>query len=177
VSEFEYTFTGVTIVLALAIARLLEGLRDTFDRDRRFWIHYLWVVNRLALALGLFWAAFDARDRADQDFVFFLTVAMPPAVMVLQANALVTPQAATIEDWKAHFWCVRRWFFGCHGFLAVALLLSSSSNAAEAMRPLLAIGLLVSVVGYMSSNERIHGLLAVIDLSIVAIGFAGLALE
>ena len=100
-SEFEFLFTGISIVLALAIARLLEGLRDSFDPTRRFWIHYLWVVNRLMIALAIFWSLFDDRARTDMTFVSFLSLVTPPSILFLQASALVTAHPEKVSDWSA----------------------------------------------------------------------------
>ena len=104
----------------------------------------------------------------------------PPAVIFLQANALVTPQPGSIEDWKTHFWSVRKWFFGSNLVLVLAgFLLSTHGLAAESGSSLRyappAVGLLVSIVGYGSSSERVHSVLVVIATLTVATGFAWLA--
>ena len=67
-SEFEFISVGVSIVLALSVARLLEGLRDSFDPSRRYWIHSLWLVNKLVNTLLLYWGAWVYRDLGDWGF-------------------------------------------------------------------------------------------------------------
>ena len=58
-----------------------------------------------------------ARDRTGQDLFFFVMALTPPAVVFLQANALVTPQPGAIKDWKDHFWSIKKWFFASNMLL------------------------------------------------------------
>jgi hypothetical protein len=180
VSEFEIVFTGVTIILALAIARLLEGLRDVFDRTRRYWIHYLWVVNRLAFAVSFFWMGFSARVRSDHDFVSFLLIAASPVAIFLQANALVTPHPGMITDWKAHFWSIRRWLFGANMVLVLAMsasLIERGAALSVGVYAPITVGCLISVVGYASTSERVHGFLAAVvtlNVAFIMVSVAGL---
>ena len=178
-SEFEFLFTGITIVLALAVARLLEGLRDTFDPTRRFWIHSLWVVNRLMLALSFFWAQFDDRARTAMSFFVFLGLVTPPAIMFLQANALVTAQPGTVPSWSVQFWTIRRWFFGSNMILVASSFLAFRYSGGGAAMPYASFGagLLLSVVGFVTANERVHGVLAVIGLLIASANLARIAMD
>lgn len=38
---FEYLTAAVSIVLALAVVRLVEGLRPALGAERRYWVHFL----------------------------------------------------------------------------------------------------------------------------------------
>jgi hypothetical protein len=180
VSEFEFLFTGISIVLALAVARLLEGLRDCFDPTRRFWIHYLWVVNRLMIALSLFWSLFDDRARTDLTFVSFLSLVTPPSILFLQASALVTAHPDKVSDWGAHFWTVRKWFFGSNMVMVLGsffVLAYLGEQRALSYAPLVA-GLCLSIAGYSTSNVRVHAVLSVfatlsVGGSLVRIAFYG----
>ena len=177
-SEFEFLFAGVTIVLALGIARLLEGLRDTFDPTRHFWIHSLWVVNRIMVALSIFWAQFDDRARTAMSFGFFLGLVTPPAILFLQANALVTAQPGTIPSWKDHFWTIRRWFFGSDVVLILSSFLVYRYGEPGDVVPYgaLGAGLLLSIVGLVNADERVHGVLSVVGVLTVGAGLARIAM-
>jgi len=177
-SEFEFLFTGVSIVIALAVARLLEGLRDSFDPTRRFWIHYLWVITRLMAALNVFWSAFDDLGRTDNDFVLFASLITPPAVLFLQANALLTAHPGTVRDWASHFWSVRRWFFGSNVILVLASSFTYTYSGASGFPyAMMGIGLALSVAGYVSSNMRVHGVLVVMALANSAASLVRVAFE
>ncbi|MBW2498909.1 MAG: hypothetical protein JRF61_16645 [Deltaproteobacteria bacterium] len=125
-SAFEFIFTANTIILALVIARLLESLRDSFDRRRRYWIHCLWVVNRIMVVFGSLLMAFAVRDRAGQDALDLLIIVTPAVVLFLQVNALVTSQPTTIESWKDHFWNVKKWFFGANVLYTLGIFVVAS---------------------------------------------------
>jgi hypothetical protein len=175
VSEFEVVLTSASIVVALAIARLLEGLRDTFDRKRRYWIHCLWVTNRLLLVFGSLLMSFEARGRVDPDAFLLLMVVIPPAIIFLQANALVTPQPGEVDDWRDHFWSVKKWFFGANMLYVLGVFLLSTYGLAAELEVVQrytapAIGMTLSIVGYRSSSERVHGVLAVVGILNVVAG-------
>ena len=178
-SEFEFLFTGIAIVLALAVARLLEGLRDCFDKDRRYWIHALWVVNRLLVAVAIFWSLFDDRARTDLGLAAFVSLVATPAILFLQASALVTAHPGAVSDWRDHFWTVRRWFFGSNLLMALAapLVLAVNEGAGALAYAAPAAGLLISVVGLATANARIHGALAIVSTVIVGANLARFAME
>ena len=168
-SEFEVVLTSYSLVVALVIARLLEGLRDSFSRDRRYWIHCAWVINRLLLVVAGLLISFQARNRVDADAFLLLIIIASPSIVFLQANALVTSQPHQIEDWKKHYWSVKGWFFGANVLYVVTVFLQSTYGLAaelDGIRRYLppAIGLTLSIVGVRSSSERIHGALAVVGL-------------
>lgn len=182
-SAFEFIFTANTIILALVMARLLEGMRDTFDRRRRYWIHYLWVVNRLLLVFGTLVMAFENRDRTGQDALFLLLVVVPSAALFLQVNALVTTQPREIASWKEHYWGVKKWFFGTNVFYLLSVFVLTTHFLLNDYGPAVTIpqryavptiGIVLSIIGYNSTSERVHGLLAVVSILILAVGIVGL---
>jgi hypothetical protein len=156
VSEFEFLFTGISIVLALAVARLLEGLRDCFD------------------------PTLDDRARTDLTFVSFLSLVTPPSILFLQASALVTAHPDKVSDWGAHFWTVRKWFFGSNMVMVLGsffVLAYLGEQRALSYAPLVA-GLCLSIAGYSTSNVRVHAVLSVfatlsVGGSLVRIAFYG----
>ena len=167
-SSFEFIFTANTIILALVIARLLEGLRDTFDPHRRYWIHYLWVVNRIMLVLAALLMAFANRDRADHDALDLLIIITPSAVLFFQVNVLLTSHPAQIDSWRDHFWSVKKWFFGANLLYGLGISLYTSPQGLELTMfqrySTLVVGLALTTVGYMSNSERVHALLVIVGI-------------
>jgi hypothetical protein len=99
--------------------------------------------------------------------------------LFLQANSLVTRHPDAIEDWKTHFWEVRRWFFGSNMILVGGLLLRSLYSPVDETAPglrfaPLAAALFLSAVGYVSSSERVQGGIAVAATLIILLTFAGM---
>lgn len=175
-SEFEFLVSGTSIVVALSIAKLLEGLRDSFETGRRYWLHALWVVNKFVNAILIFWTGFEYRLRTDYGFGDFLLLFAGPAILFLQAHTLVSAHPDAVHDWKTHFWSVRRWFFAANIVYILTLLASLVRLNAVAVS---AVGLLpfaivlgFSITGLVSQNERVHGAIAIVASCNLALGFA-----
>ena len=174
-TQFEFVGIGVSLVLGLAVARLLEGARDSFDPTRRYWIHALWVLTKLMNAALVFWGGWVYRDVDSWNFAEFLVLIAVPGIIFLQAHALVTPHPHAVADWRAHFWSVRRFFFVANviqiviNFVTVYSVSDVSFPSVEAVP--LALILLLSVVGAASSNERVHAVVAVLAFLNLTLGF------
>ena len=52
---FEYLAVAVAVVLSFGAIRLLDGLPHVLARDRRHWVHTIWVVNVLWLHAQFWW--------------------------------------------------------------------------------------------------------------------------
>ena len=46
-SHFELIMGAISIVVSFTAIRLLDGLREAFRLDRRYWVHGLWIINRI----------------------------------------------------------------------------------------------------------------------------------
>jgi hypothetical protein len=179
VTHFEFLSIAVSIVLGLSIARLLEGLRDTFDSTRRYWIHAVWVVGKLINALIIFWGTWMIRDEVETwNFAQFVISLGPPGIIYLQAHTLVTAHPDQVTDWRRHFCQIRRWLFGANALLplynafALYVLAGREFPSAE-LGPLIAV-LLLSVLGFAYSNERLHGAIAILYFVSLSVGFGTL---
>jgi hypothetical protein len=182
VTQFEYNSIGVSIVLALSVARLLEGLRDSFDPTRRYWIHALWVIGKLLNTAHYFWAGWIYRNDVEGwNFAAFLGLVVPPGIIFLQVHALLTAHPDGVTDWRTHFWQVRRWFFAANAALPVLnsllvyVVIGRKFPSAEAAP--LAVTLVVSILGLASSNERLHVAIALLYLLSLGLGLGGLFLD
>ncbi len=104
-----------------------------------------------------------------------------PTLMYLQALALVgldrSDEAMHTRSWEDHFFAVRRRFFGLNVLLTlttgyVAWVDVAGTRVSPA--PFVALAGL-SLLGFLSENRRLHGALAVVQISLV-IGAIGLPL-
>jgi hypothetical protein len=177
-TQFEFIGIGISLVIGLCIARLLEGTRDSFDPTRRYWIHSLWVVNKLMNATLIFWAGWIYRDVESWNFIDFLVLISAPGLVFLQAHALVTARPDAVTDWRSHFWKIRRFFFTANvlqllvNFCSVYVITGIEFPSPEAV-PLTLI-LLLSMLGVASANERVHGFIAVVAFLNLTLGFGWL---
>ncbi len=162
---FEYISVAISIVLALAIARTIDGLRSSLATDRRYWVHAAWVAVKLTNPITFWWAIWGYRDVATWNIVSFILVVAWPVVLYLQVTGLVTRQPELITDWRVHFYSQRRWFFGtniCLVLLAMGLaqLLSESAFAYPfGIARLVILG--YSIVGIATDNAKAHGIIVV----------------
>ncbi len=175
-SQFEFVLVGSSMVIALAVARLLEGTRDSFEPGRRYWLHASWVVIKLMNSVMIFWGAWAYGMGDDAySFVDFLIVVGAPGVLYLQAHALIGPRPDSVPDWRAHFWKIRRWFFAANVAL-IALVGATIYVVGDTPFPSIdavpiAVILTFSALGVASSNERLHGAIAVVALLNLTLGF------
>lgn len=175
-SQVEVVITGYSIIVALAIARLLDGLRPALAADAVYWVHSLWVVNKLINVLVIYWATWFFLDES-VNFAQFLLVLAPPAIVYLQCDALLSKHPEDIDDWHVYFYANRRFFFLANAALGIALILQTQFAAGQsypvAVYVLLVILTLVSIVGAISANPRLHAAIAVIAFFNLTAGFAG----
>jgi hypothetical protein len=47
VSDIEYVLMSISIVVGLGIARILEGLYVLSESSKRYWVHTVWLCNKL----------------------------------------------------------------------------------------------------------------------------------
>jgi hypothetical protein len=174
-TQFEFVGVGVSIVIALAVARLLEGARDAFDPQRRYWIHCLWLINKLMNTMLLYWGGWVYKGVTSWNFLEYIILLGAPAVVFLQAHALVTPYPDKVKDWSEHFWGIRRMFFGCNVFLITfsAITIYVVAETPFPSRDLIPISIVyaLSIVGFFSTNARAHGVIVILAFLNLCLGF------
>ncbi len=69
---FEYVTVAVSLVLSLAVVRLLDGLRFAASRERGYPIHLLWVLTKLMNCALFWWGLWEARETLSWNFASFM---------------------------------------------------------------------------------------------------------
>ncbi len=172
---FEYITVAISIVLALAIARTIDGLRSSLATDRRYWVHAAWVAVKLTNPITFWWGIWGYRDVATWNIVSFTLAVAWPVVLYLQVTGLVTRQPELITDWRAHFYSQRRWFFGaniCLNLLpfGVRLLLELDPLAGPSGIARIVV-LTFSIVGIATDNAKAHGIIVVSAAVTLVLGY------
>jgi zinc transporter ZupT len=75
VTQHEYIYVAVSIILGLAITRLLHNVAMLIRAHRRVRFHWstaLWAVSVLAYALQLWWVGWGLHEKTEWTFVNFL---------------------------------------------------------------------------------------------------------
>lgn len=175
-TQFELILTGYSILIALCVARLLDGVGPAFQRGRFYWVHALWIVNKLLNTTLYFWGVWVYREVGVWAFPEYLVIIAAPGLVYLQCNALVTTAPEQVTSWRERFYDIRPGFFAAN-LLLVPLGLVSVHVVAEAPFPspmtysfVLVGGL--SILGMLSRSPRVHGAIAVVSFLNLTLGFA-----
>jgi hypothetical protein len=179
-THFEYLAVAFSIVLSLAAVRLLSGLSVAFVPERRHWPHAIWIAFALLEAALIWWNFWSFRD-IEWNFFSFLSILVVPALIYLQAAALVPENPGAVQSWRDHFLAARTRFFVALGAL---FLLTAAMTWLLLDVPLLhparvvqgsAFGLALS--GALSTNKRLHEALPLICLALLLASAAALFLR
>ncbi len=157
------------------MVRLLGGISVCFASPARYWPHALWIVFSLLLAVIAWWNFWSYRA-VEWNFFRFVAVLVTPAVIYLQAAALVPEAPGAIASWYEHFHGARRRFFAAvaaffvvifvNTTLLIGLPLVSPGRAVQ----LAMIG--VAVVGARTDDRRTHHALPLVAMALMLVGAA-----
>jgi len=172
---FEYVTVAVSLVISLCVVRLLDGLRFAAARERRYWIHFLWLITKLLNCALYWWGLWATRESTSWNFASFMWVLLFPGTLYLQCTALVTTTPGEIAGWREHFYSIRLWFFTINLVLIAHVSISSTILLAvpllDISRVPLAVVFLLNIVGLASANPRLHGVLVVTAFLTNVLGF------
>jgi hypothetical protein len=177
---FEYLSVAFSIVLSLAAVRLLSGISVSFVPERRYWPHATWVVFVLLASAMIWWNFWSFKDVQWNFIRFFLTLVVP-ALIYLQAAALVPENPDNVLSWRKHFFAARKRFFVA---LAALFLLTAVDSWLLLDLPILhpvriiqALGLGLALSGAWSTHKGWHQVLPVIFLALLSIAALALFLQ
>lgn len=177
---FEFIGVAFSIVLSLAAVRLLGGLSVAFIPDRRYWPHAAWILLILLNSAMVWWNFWSFRN-LEWNLAFFFLVLVVPALIYLQAAALVPENPETVQAWRAHFFAARsRFFFTLASFFLLIASLSWFLLDFPLMHParvLQGLGFALALTGAFSSHRRVHEALPIIFLVLFSIASGTLFLE
>ncbi|MGI9114386.1 MAG: hypothetical protein DLM52_08325 [Chthoniobacterales bacterium] len=123
--EFGYLSVLLSIIVGLAVAQILIGMRGcmlTRSRVRPFWPVQWWAVIFLLISAQTWWAMFSLRNRHTWDFVAF-AVLLAQVIILYLVTGLIYPDFVLEREvnLRTHYFEQRRHFFS----LCVAMLLLS----------------------------------------------------
>jgi hypothetical protein len=103
---FEYLAVAYTLVLSLAVVRLLGGIAHALRPGRRYWPHFSWLLFATALCLTAFWAFLSYRE-LDWTLPRFILILAGPALIYVFSSLVVPSDPSAVESWRDHFFAVR----------------------------------------------------------------------
>ena len=172
-TTFEYISVLLSIVVGLALTRLLSGLSRVVELQMRVtfsWPQGAWAVN-VGLALVVFWGVTLGGEMELNVWSFpsFALLLFYAVLLYILAALIVPSELVEGTDLGAHFGAVRPWFFTVASLAALAALgdtlLRAVFERVRAFGPLYSTLIVMCVVlgaaGALIENRRIQRLLPV----------------
>jgi hypothetical protein len=172
-THFEYLSVAVSIVLSISVAQLVVRLRDVLARDRRYWVHALWVAETLWLHVGVWWGYWQFHALETWNLGVFALVILGPALILFASSTLVTASEDLGPTWEDRFLQIRRWFFAARAGMVlqinVLLWLVSEFPVLYWTRGLGLLRLLGFAAAAYSPSRRVQAAVVVFDCSVVVL--------
>ena len=179
---FEYVSVMASIILALGVARLLTGVATRLVAERAprtYWVHYSWLVTLGLLHIQVWWALWFRYNVPALHFSQFAYILAVPATLFIAAFVLLP--GSFPQDAESHFYRVRRPFFAVVFLGALSAAIGPFFHARAIPFRMLDIPTILRVVeiaalglpvlGFLSSDRRVHAVLAVAYLSFAILSF------
>jgi hypothetical protein len=115
-AAFEYLSVLISIILALAMTRVLGGVGEMLQaRSQRhiYWVHVIWIINLFLYLVVEWWIFYRWRNQQPWTFLLFIFVLIGPTLLYL-ASILLFPREAALDesvDYKTHYYANHRAFF------------------------------------------------------------------
>jgi cell division protein FtsW (lipid II flippase) len=106
---FSYLVVLTSIVLGLAVTRVIGGLGNIIQTRRRkhvYWVHIVWMMNLLLTITIVWWVAYRWRTQQHWTFFLFLWLLLTPTLLYL-ISALIFPdtdEAQMVTDWENYYY-------------------------------------------------------------------------
>jgi len=168
---FNYLGVLLSVILGLALTHLLFGVARVIEMRatvRPYWVQVVWAANVLMFVLAVWWGMFFWHQLAEWHFDKFLYLVAYAIVLFMFAAVLFPTSLPEQFDPEEYFFANRRWFFG---LFALALLLDVPETLTKQVaglrsmpveyKVLIPFSLTLAVTGYLSSNRRVHGVIAI----------------
>lgn len=173
-SIFEYLMVMVSIMLGLGATQLLRGFSKVAQSPQRFLPLTMWAVVLFYIHLQMWWALWDLNAvPVWNQFYFYFLVSLPCSLFA--ATELLVPLGSSANtDWRAHFFKVRKWFFGVFFVFSICAAVQTYVFLEVPLtHPYRAIqGLLIVIIatGYFVRKARTHIWLGAIFVGVVTVG-------
>ncbi len=182
-SIFEFVLTGLTLVLALVITRILGGLRWIIDPARAYWVHALLSLQLLILTSLIWWGLWYAKDVQWTYLSFAYNLLIGPGILYFTATLLIPDNPRRVRSWRTHYYNVARMFYGAFAILVVIIFFGSLIYTGTPIwhftRIIQLTVLVLCVLGFFSRNHLVHAGIAssLFIACIAAVAFSEMAAQ
>jgi hypothetical protein len=175
-NAFDYLSVLISIILALAMTRVLGGVGEMLQaRSHRhiYWVHVIWIINLFLYLVVEWWIFYRWRNQQAWTFLLFIFVLIGPTLLYL-ASILLFPREAVADesvDYKTHYYANHRAFFiifGLYGPVDVVDTLLKGVPHFLEQGPPYVVSTILFVTGMtiaaITRNERYHEYYAIFFL-------------
>ena len=109
-TQFEYLTVAFSILIAITVSRLLEGLIYVCRSGSQYWIHTYWIIQTLFTAFATWWGLWGYSE-FEWNYLLFLWVLMSPVLLFAASVALIPRVFEHISNWERFFYENSRFYF------------------------------------------------------------------
>ena len=166
---FEYLMVMVSLILALGLAQGLRGLTELVTSKHSWWVHTVWVLSFIFLAIQTWWAYWDLTSVSDWRFWQYQVVLVIPVLTFAVMYLLIPATRSSDVDWRAHFYRIRTWLYT--GLMLVAItgtvfgIILLDTPFLHPYRLFHGTIVVIAVIGILSERDRVHEVLCLLFLS------------
>lgn len=113
-TPFEFIALAISVILGLAIARLISGIGTSIRliKSKNYsWLHGLWLINIFILLPGYWWGLYAWSSLQNWNFFHFVLLIIYTTNLYLITDFLVPSKINEEINFKEHFSKNRKMFF------------------------------------------------------------------
>ena len=163
-SESELLMIGISMVLAAALVKCVEGLYHATTSLQRYWIPQVLLWSTFIYSVNFLWA-FKDNLSDNPSYILYASSLAVASICVLRVHILATNDASRIEDWADHFHKSARPYFVvallAQPLALVAAWSSNESTGFDAQSIPFWLGAGLNAIGAISEKVWVRGTVAV----------------
>jgi hypothetical protein len=174
--SFNYVAVLISIVIGLGVTRVLGGLSEVIqrsNRERRYWVHTLWLINALVLLMTSWWVFYRWHTAQEWTAYLFFWVTLTPTLLYLASSVLAPGELEETgsASWRDYYYANRRAFFFVFAAIwpldIIDTLLKGKQHFIDQgplYVPSIMMWCICGVVAAITKNQRFHGFWAIFFL-------------
>jgi hypothetical protein len=173
---FDYVMVLASIIIGLAVTHLLQGLaRIVYQSGRSeiYWVHVLWVVSLLEIAIFWWWWEFAFSSTHVWTFGLYLFVLGFAAVIYFLAALLIPGSLEGYAGYKDYYYTRRFWLLGLYILFCLLDAVDTALKGADYFASLGwqypvtgGVQIALCVAGMMWRKEWLHAAIPIVALLI-----------
>ena len=169
-SQFEFVTVAASLVMALAIGRLVYALAFVLDPRRFDWLHAIYAISLVLFSFQIWWRSWGYVDVESWTLLKMIVLILPNILVYLSALFLVGETPSEVLSWSEFLDNSGRAMFGAFFTTMLAILLRNYLLEGSLPGAPGIAATLVSLVGCLWRNRAIWwAIVVMINLSFIAV--------